>query len=183
MTEPIVGKAEDFAIEVLSELGNKLRHNALDHVTINDDHLVVEAKELPQLLFYYQAAFCRLNLRAAQAKIRMEEAEANAFVKFKAESAKHAERMPVDEIKARITLDENVQKITREHAEIEAKADAVRGILEALRQKGYSLQLVASIRGKESDWLASSFADRFSDHPQREQIVQAFNSLTGCKII
>jgi hypothetical protein len=183
VTEPIVGKAEDFAIEVLSEIGSKLRHNALDHVAINDDHLVVEAKELPQLLFYYQAAFCRLNLRAAQAKIRLEQGEANAFVQLRASSAKTGERMPIEEVKARIVLDENVQKLSLEHAELDAKASAVQGILSALRQKGYSLQLVASIRGKESDWLASSFADRFSDHPQREQIVQAFNSLTGCKII
>lgn len=183
MTEPIVGTAEDFTIEVLSEVGSKIRHNAMDHVAIDDDHLVVEAQDLPQLLFYYQAAFCRLNLRAAQAKIRLEEAEANAFVQLRASSAKTGERMPIEEVKARIVLDVSVQNISREHAELEAKASAVQGILSALRQKGYSLQLVASIRGKESDWLASSFADRFSDHPQREHIIQAFNTITGSKIL
>jgi hypothetical protein len=183
VTEPIVGSAEDFTIEVLTELGAKIRHAALDQIAVNDEHLLQDAKELPQLLFYYQAAWCRLNLRAAQTKIKLEQAEANAFVMHKANNLKLGERMPVEEIKARIILEPNVISLTNEHAELEAKAATVKGILEALRQKGYSLQLVASIRGKEEDWLRSSFADRFADHPQREQIASAFNSVIGSNLV
>lgn len=183
MTEPIVGSAEDFTVEVLTEIGAKIRHSALDHVNIDDEHLLQDAKELPQLLFYYQAAWCRLQLRAAQAKIQLDEAEANAYVQIRAGMVKVGERPSVEEIKARITLDTTVQTLVRQHAEIEAKSSTVQGILHALRQKGYSMQLVASIRGKESDWLASSFMDRFADHPQREKIANAFNQLTGTTIL
>jgi hypothetical protein len=179
----IVGSAEDFTIEVLTEIGGKIRMSAMDHVAIDDDHLAQAAKELPQLLFYYQAAFCRLNLRAAQAKIRLDEAKANAYIQHKAAASRAGEKIPADEVHAKVTLDPAVQAIVREHAELEAKADTIQGILHALRQKGYSLQLVASIRGKEEDWLRSSFADRFTDHPQREKIVQAFNGLIDRKIL
>lgn len=183
MTEPIVGTAEDFTIEVLTEIGAKIRHSALDHVAVDDDHLLQAAKELPQLLFYYQAAWCRLTLRAAQIKIRLNEAEANAFVQFKMASIKTGERMPVEEIKARIVLEPSVQALVREHAEIEAKADSVQGILHALRQKGYSMQIVAAVRGKESDWLAASFMDRFADNPNREKIADAFNRIAGTTVL
>ncbi len=183
MTDPIVGTAEDFTIDVLTELGGKIRQSALDHVAIDDEHLAQSAIELPQLLFYYQAAFCRLNLRAAQAKIRMDEAKANAYVQIKAGSTRVGEKIPADEVHAKVTIEPAVQAIVREHAEIEAKAAAIRGVLEALRQKGYSLQLVSSIRGKEEDWLRSSFSDRFCDHPQREQIASAFNRIIGTTIL
>lgn len=183
MTEPIVGSAEDFTIEVLTEIGAKIRHMALDQIAVDDDHLDKDARELPQLLFYYQAAWCRLNLRAAQMKIKLDQAEANAFIMNKANSVKLGERMPVEEIKARVTLDPAVISLTNEHAELEAKASTVKGILEALRQKGYSLQLVASIRGKEEDWLRSSFADRFTNNPNRDQIASAFNQILGSKIV
>ncbi len=183
MTEPIVGSAEDFTIEVLTEIGAQIRHMALDHVAVDDQHLVKDAKELPQLLFYYQAAWCRLNLRAAQTKIRIEQAEANAFLQHKAAAVKLGERASVEELKARVCLDSSVMVLTNEHAELEAKASTIRGILDALRQKGYSLQLVASIRGKEEDWLRSSFADRFADHPKRDQVAAAFNSILGTTIV
>jgi hypothetical protein len=179
VSEPIVGTAEDFTIEVLTEIGAKIRHSALDHVNIDDDHLLQEAKELPQLLFYYQAAWCRLCLRAAQKKIQLDEAEANAYLQIRSGMIKVGDRPTADELKYKITLEPTVQALVREHAEIEAKSSTVQGILHALRQKGYSMQLVASIRGKESDWLASSFMDRFADHPQREKIANAFNQITG----
>lgn len=183
VTDPIVGTAEDFTIEVLTEIGAQIRHMALDQIAVDDDHLLQDAKQLPQLLFYYQAAWCRLNLRAAQTKLKLEQAEANSFVQHKAQSLKLGERMSVEEIKAHITLDPNVIALANQHAELEAKAAAVKGILEALRQKGYSLQLVASIRGKEEDWLRHSFADRFADHPQRTQIASAFNSILGTTLV
>ena len=183
MSDPIVGSTEDFTIEVLTELGGKIRQSALDHITIDDEHLLQEAKELPQLLFYYQAAWCRLGLRVAQAKMRLEQARANAFIAKKAQCQRTGDKMGVEEINAHITIDPAIQTLTSDYAELDAKSDAVRGILEALRQKGHSLQMVSSIRGKEEDWLRSSFADRFTDHPQREKIVQAFNGLIDRKIL
>jgi hypothetical protein len=183
MTDPIVGTAEDFTIEVLTELQTKIRHSALEHITVNDEHLLQDATELPQLIFYYQAAFCRLNLRAATTKIRLDETEANVYVQLRAQAVKAAEKMTTDEIKARITIDPTVMALGREHLELEAKAAAIKGILEALRQKGYSLQLVASIRSKEEDWLRSSFASRFANNPNRDRIVSSFNQLVGDKVL
>lgn len=179
----IIGSAEDFTVEVLTEIGGKIRMSAIDHVSIDDEHLSKAAIELPQLIFYYQAAFCRLNLRAAQTKIRLEEAKANTYVTVKAAATKVGDKITVDEIHAKTTLDPVIQALVREFAELEAKSSTIHGILHALRQKGYSLQLVASIREKEEDWLRSSFANRFSDHPESRKIAEAFNRLTGTTIL
>lgn len=182
-TTPIIGAAEDFTVQVITELGAQVSQNALSHVAINDEHLASEALELPQLLFYYQAVWCRLTLRAAQAKIRLKEAEANAFVKFRSQSAATGDRMPVDEINARILLEESVKSTARDVAELESRADAVQGILHSLRQKGYSLQLVSGIRQREEDWLRTSFTNRFKNNPKREQIASSLNMILGDNIV
>ena len=179
MTAPIVGQAEDFAIEVMTELGAQIRQSSLAHISIDDDHLGQEAKELPQLLFYYQAVHTRISLREAQAKIRLEEAEANAMVKLRSAAVAAGEKVSVTDLQAQIRLDPNVQQLHRDLAELAARKDTIRGVLDALRQKGYSLQLIASIRGKEEDWLRLSFADRFRDHPQRTEISKALNTILG----
>lgn len=179
MTDPIVGKAEDFTVEIMTELGATMRQSSLSHVGIDDDHLRQEAVELPQLLYYYNAVHTRLALREAQSEIKLEEAEANALIKLRAQANACGEKIGVEDLKAHVRLDPLVQQLRREVVELRGRKDTLRGVLDALRQKGYSLQLAASIRSREEDWLRNSFSDRFKDHPQRDQIAKALNQILG----
>jgi hypothetical protein len=183
VTTPIVGSAEAFTVEVLTELGAIISQSALAHVAINDDNLAGEATELPQLIFYYQAAWARLSLREEQSEIALKEAEANVYVGLKSRAEASSEKIPVDEIKMRIRLDPVVAKLTRDGAELRSKRDIVRGILDALRQKGYSIQMLGNIRAREEDWLRNSFADRFANHPNRDRIAQVLNQVLGDKFV
>ena len=179
MTDPIVGRAEDFTIEVLTELGAKIREDALAHITVNDEHVSQDAIELPQLIFYYNAAMARLILREEQAHLRAERAEANAYVQIKVEASSMGLKVPVDEVKARIALNPAVIQAQDEEVEIKAKRLIIHGILSAIERKGFSLQLIGQIRMREEDWLRRSFADRFANHPDRKQIASALNTVLG----
>lgn len=182
MSGPVVGRAEDFTVEVMTELGAVIKDNALSHVSVDDEHLAHEAKDLPQLIFYYQAAFARINMREEQAQIQLEESEANAWVRIKSAATAAGEKPPADEVKAKVQLDPSVQELRRRVAEIRAKAGVVKAILESLRQKGYSLQLLGNLRMREEDWLRRSFADRFNGHPEKAKIGQALTQLFGVQL-
>ncbi len=181
--ETIVGAAEDFMIEVMNDFGAKVRSDALAHVGIDDQHLGVEAIELPQLIFYYQAAYARLQLHESKCELRVKTAEANAFLRIQSgsESAR-GKKLSVEEVKAHVMLDPLVQSERHALIEIGGKKDCIKGVIDALRQKGYSLQLLASIRSKEEDWLARSFADRFRSNPKVEQIRAALEGVLQIKI-
>jgi hypothetical protein len=90
--------------------------------------------------------------------------------------------MPADEVKARIALDPVVQELRRKVAELTAKAGIVKGILESLRQKGYSLQLLGNLKVREEDWLKRSFADRFANHPEKQRVGQLLSQLFGVEL-
>lgn len=179
---PKVGSAEDFTIEVMTELGSVMKSNSLSHVSIDDEHLSQEARDLPQLIFYYQAAYSRIVQKEEQTKIQLDEAESQAWVRIKNTANASGDKMPADEVKARITLDPVVQELRRKVAELSAKSGVVKGILESLRQKGYSLQLLGNLKVREEDWLKRSFADRFSNHPEKQRVGQLLGQLFGVEL-
>jgi hypothetical protein len=179
---PIVGSAEDFTIEVMTELGSVMKNNSLSHVSIDDEHLAQEARDLPQLIFYYQAAYSRIVQREEQTKIQLDESESQAWVRIKSSANATGDKMPADEVKARITLDPIVQELRRKVAELTAKAGVVKGILDSLRQKGYSLQLLGNLKVREEDWLRRSFSERFSNHPEKQKIGKLINHLFGVDV-
>ena len=179
MTVPAVGRAEDFSVEVLTELGTHIRENALSHIAVNEDHLASEAIELPQLIFYYSAAFSRLLLREEQAGLRAKRAEANAYVQIKSEATANGYKITTDEINAKVAINPAVIQAQDEEVEIKGKRVIIRGILDSLERKGFSLQMVGNIRMREDDWLRKSFADRFAKHPRRDQIASALNTVLG----
>src|SRR5208283_407727 len=164
-------------------LGARIRQSVLEHIDIDDDHLNQEARELPQLLFYYNAAYSRVCLKQNQTEIKLEEAESNSFIIHRSSGEKVGKKIGVEELKALVILDPNVQSLKNTIAELESKKNTIRGVLDALRQKGYSLTLIASIRGKEEDWLRLSFADRFRDNPKRENIASALNQMLGDNLV
>lgn len=179
MTTPVTGSNDDYLVKVISELGAELDTNALNHINIDDRQLVLEARELPQLIFYYTACYQRMNLRAEQCEIQLKELEAESFVALKEQSRASGKDMPVDEVKARITTIGPVRELRARIAEITSKRDTLKGVLESLRQKGYSLQLIGSIKAKENDWLSESFSRRLEDHPQRDSLLPMLSNLLG----
>lgn len=179
MSEPVTGSHDDYLVKVITEVGAEISTDALAHINIDDRQLVMEARELPQLMFYYTACYQRMNLRAEQLEIRQKEVEAETFVALKEQSRASGADMPVDEIKARVTTALPVRALRAQIAEITSKRDTLKGVLDSLRQKGYSLQLIGSIKAKENDWLADSFSRRLEGHPQRDQLVPMLANLLG----
>jgi hypothetical protein len=177
--EPIVGSTDDYLVNLISEMGAEVRTSTLDHIGIDDRRLVDEAIELPQLLFYYAAVDQRIALRLSQMRIELKEVEAREFVTIADSYRSRGERMGVDEIERRVCLVDAVGKLRRAVASLETRQETVRGVLTALRQKGYSLQLIGSIRGKEEDWLRQSFARRLEGHPQGAKIRSLVEQILG----
>jgi hypothetical protein len=180
--QPVVGAADDFLVKLITEMGSEVQASTLDHIGIDDRKLVDEAIELPQILFYYGAVEQRIALRVGQLKIELKETEAREFISIVEEYRTRGERMGVDEATMRVTMRQAVSE--RRHAvnALEAKLETVKGVLTALRQKGYSLQLVASVRSKEEDWLRQSFQRRFKDHPAADRVNSLLEQMLGPSI-
>jgi hypothetical protein len=183
MTAPLVGRAEDFSVAVMTELGAEVKDTVLDHVSMDDDHLAKEAIDLPQLIFYYSAAYSRAYMREEQSKMKVKRAEAQAFVAIKNAANANGDKIPVDEVNARIAIDPVVQKAQDDLIEIQAKRQILKGVLDALERKGFSLGVVGNIRTREEDWLRRSFADRFTGHPKQDEIAKVINTLLGANLV
>lgn len=183
MTKPLVGRAEDFSVAVMTELGAEVKDTVLDHVSLDDERLAKEAIDLPQLIFYYSAAYSRIYLREEQAKMKVKRAEAQAYVAIKNSAIANGERAPVDEINARIAIDPVVQAAQDALIELQAKRQIIKGVLDALERKGFSLGVVGNIRTREEDWLRRSFADRFTGHPNQEEIAKVLNTILGASLV
>jgi len=167
-----------YTVETITELGAMLKENVLGQVMIDDHKLDEEARMLPNLIFFWQAAYARLDVRAEQKKLALKRSEAEQYIALREQSRASAESYTVDEIKARITVQPHIQQIQKEITELIGKRDMAKAMLASLRQKGYSLQLIANIRGKEEDWLRQSFARRLEGHPNREQLLLELARLT-----
>ncbi len=158
---PVIGRAEDFTVEVLTELGAHISENALKHIGIDDEHLSQEAITLPQLIFYYNAAHTRIMLREEQT----------------------GNKITSDEVNARVAINPVVQQHQDEEVELKAKRSIIKGIIDSIERKGFSLQLVGSIRMREEDWLRRSFSDRFRDDPRKKQVASALNQVLGANYV
>ena len=166
-------------VQTITEIGATITQDVLAQVSINDHRLDQEAIELPNLIFYWQAAFGRLDQRAELKKLEIKRTECQLFIDFKNAGDNVKKRMTIDEIKARVEVEPSVYELKQELAGLMAKRETARAVMSALRQKGYSLQLIASMRGKEEDWLRQSLARRLQDHPQRESLMSRLNDLLG----
>lgn len=180
---PVIGRAEDFTVEVLTELGAHISENALNHIGIDDEHLSEEAINLPQLLFYYNAAHTRIMLREEQTKLKVKRAEANAYIAIKNDAVASGNKVTTDEINARVAVNPVVQQHQDEEVELKAKRSIIKGIIDSIERKGFSLQMVGSIRMREEDWLRRSFVDRFRDDPRRKQVSSALNQVLGASYV
>ena len=168
-----------FLVKTITEIGATIQQDVLAQVSIDDHRLDKEALELPNLIFYWQAAFGRLDQRVELKKLEVKRTECQLFIGFKDESENTKKRMTMDEIKARVEIEPAVYELKTELAELLAKRETARAVMSALRQKGYSLQLIATMRGKEEDWLRQSLSRRLQDHPQRESLMSKLNEILG----
>jgi Trm5-related predicted tRNA methylase len=135
------------------------------------------------LIFYYNAAYTRILLREEQTKLKIKRAEANAYVQIKNEAIASGNKITTDEINSRVALNPVVQQYQDEEVELKAKRSIIKGIIDSVERKGFSLQLVGSIRMREEDWLRRSFSDRFKDDPRRKQVAGALNQVLGANYV
>lgn len=168
-----------YTVETITELGAMLRENVLGQVSIDDHRLDEEARLLPNLIFFWQAAYARLDVRAEQKKLALKRAEAEQYIALREQSKTVDGNYTVEEIKARITIQPHIQDIQQEITELVGKREMAKAMLASLRQKGYSLQLISSIRSKEEDWLRQSFARRLEGHPNKEFLLAKLAQLMG----
>lgn len=178
-TDPLVGSSEDYLCKVISELGTETVVNTLEHIGIDDRDLAKEAIELPNLMFYYAAVHERISLRIEQLKIELREVEARHFVSIREKAKAMCEQVSVDETQARITLEPDVCSIRRKIADLTAKRETVKAVTKSLERKGFSLQLVGTIRMRENDWLRQSFARNLDGNPNRQRILDLMNQVLG----
>ena len=177
--EPLVGIADDYLCTVLTELGSETVVQTLEHIGIDDKDLVKDAIELPNLLFYYSAVYERISLRVEQKKIELKEVEARHYVSMREISKASGETITVDELNARITLEDDVGGLRRRISDLTAKRESVKAVTKALERKGFSLQLVGNIRSRESDWLRQSFAKKLEGNPNQNRIMDLLNQVLG----
>lgn len=177
--EALVGTADDYLCRVVSELGAETAINTLDHIGIDEKDLVKEAIELPNLLFFYIAVSERIGLRIEQSKIELKELEAREFIKIKELCRSNGESISVDETNAHVTCIEAVGKLRRRISDLTAKRETVKGVIKSLERKGFSLQMVGTIRSRESDWLRQSFARKLEGHVNKQRIMDLLEQVLG----
>lgn len=174
---PLAGTADDYLCKIITEIGAETAVDTLDHIGIDDKRLPQEAQELPNLLFFYSATFERINLRIEREKIKLKETEARQYLAVKEMAKANHESITVDEINAHVTLTPEVSAARQVIVDLTAMRDTVKGVVKALERKGFSLQLIGTIRTREDDWLRQSFRRRLEDHPDRERILTLIDSV------
>lgn len=160
-----------FMIEVMSEVGGMLRQNVVQQVSIDDNNLEGEAIDLPALIFYWTAAYGRMEQRIELTKHKLKKIEAEKYVAIREDAEANDRKITVEEIKARIEADDLVSSVKQELTKYATMAKTAKAMMDSLKQKGYSLQLISSMRMKELDWLQQSFSRRLADHPNAQHLM------------
>lgn len=179
MTEPKIGSVQDYHVKVLTALNAELVHSTLSDISIDDRKLSQEASDLPQTMFYHNAVFQRISHQCEIQTLELKELRARARITLIENYRSQGNKITVDEVDARIDLDPPIMEKSRRVAELRSMRDTIDGVLSSLRQKGYSLQMIAQLKSKEEDWLRRSFQDRLKDHPNKDQILSLFTQLLG----
>lgn len=177
--DPLVGSADDYLCSVITEIGAEMAVQTLDHIGIDDKRLAEEAIELPNLLFYYSAVHERISLRIEQRKIELKEIEARHYVSMRERTKANGETMTVDELNARITLEDDVGTLRRTISDLTSKRESVKSVMKSLERKGFSLQLVGTLRSRENDWLRVNFARKLEGNPNKDRILDLLNQVVG----
>jgi len=182
MTDPIqpkVGSADDYLVKVMTAMNAEVIHQTIGDISIDERKLAEEAADLPQTMFYHSAVYQRISHQTELAEIELREERARIRITLMEEHRSNSVKITVDEADARIDLVPTIMAKTRRVADLRCMKDTIDGVLSALRQKGYSLQLIGQVRSKEEDWLRRSFQERLRDHPQRDAILAAFTKVVG----
>lgn len=177
--QPLAGISDDYLCRIINAIGTETAIDTLEHIGIDDRRLPQEASELPNLMFFYSATFERINLRIEREKIRLKELEARQYLSVKERAKANHESITVDEINAHVTLTPEVSQLRQTIIDLTAMRDTVKGVVKALERKGFSLQLIGTIRSRENDWLRQSFRQRLEGHPDQERIINLMDSVLG----